>query len=108
MNGQSNSWIFWIIAAAAVIYFVGQSQATSAANAAQTGVPPGSRVSGSTVLNAQGQVIGSVTSAGYYAPAISTTQAASNPLTAATIVNQTPLPLSGCAYSATGQLLYCS
>lgn len=99
MNGQ-NSWMGWAIAIGVLIYWLMESNATSAANANQVGVPPGSKVVGSTVYNSAGQVIGSVTSAGYYQPTIATTTASSNPLTGTT-VNQASTstymnqPLSG-------------
>ena len=88
---QQNTWIFWAVAAGFLIYWITQTQATSAANANQVGVPPGSKVVGSSVINAQGQVTGTVTSSGYYAPTIATTTPSANPLTGTTIINQGPI-----------------
>lgn len=88
MNGGDNSWIGWVIAAAVLAYWLSISNATGAANASQTGVPAGSKVAGSTVYNSAGQVIGSITSAGYYYPSVlPTSTATSNPLTGTTVIN---------------------
>lgn len=121
MNGN-NQWIFWVIGAGVLLYLLAQTNATTAANTNQTGVPAGSKVVGSTVYNAQGQVIGSVTSSGYYYPTLGSSgvpAGTTNPLTGQTLTAatvQNPLeaappgttPGSGCQYNSSGQLLYCA
>lgn len=97
MNGD-NSWIFWVVAAGFAIYWFSVSSATSSANAAQTGVPAGSKVSGSTVYNAQGQVIGAITAQGNYyptvggssVPAVPSPVSPQNPLSGTTVISSAP------------------
>jgi hypothetical protein len=90
MNGD-NSWIPWLIFGGFFVYWLTVTQATSAANLNQVGVPAGTKVSGQYVLNAQGQTIGTITSAGYYMPYAG---AAANPLTA-TSTGAAANPLTG-------------
>jgi hypothetical protein len=65
---QDNTWIFWVAAAGILFYWFAQSNATTAANLNQTGIPAGSKVSSGTVLNQAGVPIGTVTAQGNYVP----------------------------------------
>lgn len=65
---QDNTWIFWVIAAGVLFYWFAQTNATSAANLNQTGIPVGSRASGGMVYSQSGVPIGTVTSQGNFVP----------------------------------------